>query len=150
MIQRLRLLIEHYNLTASSFADKINVPRSSISHLLSGRNKPSLDFVMKIVEAFDEVDLNWIVYGKGIFPKNTDNLKVVKTETEPPSLFPEEFNIPPIKPKQDKEIEISKKYNNSNKSDEKQISNTINISTKKELIKVVLFYKDGSFEEYNK
>ncbi len=142
MIQRLRLLIKHYNLTASSFADKINVPRSSISHLLSERNKPSLDFVMKIVETFEDVDLNWIVYGKGIFPKNTESLKVIKTETESPSLFSEDFNISTINSKQDKEI----KYNNNSK----QISNTINISTKKELIKVVLFYKDGSFEEYNK
>ena len=49
-IERLNLLLTHYGLTASQFADQIQVQRSSISHLLSGRNKPSLDFVMKVVQ----------------------------------------------------------------------------------------------------
>ncbi|PZQ78296.1 MAG: XRE family transcriptional regulator, partial [Flavobacterium johnsoniae] len=44
-IKRLEKILDYYNLTASSFADKIGVQRSSISHLLSGRNKPSLDFI---------------------------------------------------------------------------------------------------------
>ena len=53
MIERLKLILDYYNLSASSFADKIDVPRSSISHLLSGRNKPSLDFIIKVETAFD-------------------------------------------------------------------------------------------------
>ena len=47
MIERLKVILDYYNLTSSSFAEKIDVPRSSISHLLSGRNKPSLDFILK-------------------------------------------------------------------------------------------------------
>ena len=47
-IKRLEIILDYYNLTASSFADKINVQRSSLSHLLSGRNKPSLDLVQHI------------------------------------------------------------------------------------------------------
>ena len=57
-------------MSASSFADKINVQRSSISHLLSGRNKPSLDFVMKVVRTFPDVNLYWLLNGKGNFPDN--------------------------------------------------------------------------------
>ncbi len=56
-VKRLETLLEYYNLNASSFADKIGVQRSSLSHLLSGRNKPSLDFILKILEVFPEVDL---------------------------------------------------------------------------------------------
>lgn len=70
IIKRLGVILEHYELSAAAFADKINVQRSSISHLLNGRNKPSLDFVIKIDEAFFEVDLNWLLYGKGSFPAN--------------------------------------------------------------------------------
>ncbi len=61
---RLQVILEKYNLTASSFADKIDVGRSSISHILSGRNNPSLEFIMKMDNAFPDLDLYWLIYGK--------------------------------------------------------------------------------------
>jgi transcriptional regulator with XRE-family HTH domain len=67
-IKRIERIVEFYSLTASSFADKIDVQRSSISHLLSGRNNPSLEFVLKVTSAFPEVNLYWLLYGKGSFP----------------------------------------------------------------------------------
>lgn len=67
--ERLRAVMDFYQLTASQFADKIDVQKSSISHLLSGRNKPSLEFVMKVIKSFDEVELYWLLNGKGVFPK---------------------------------------------------------------------------------
>ena len=69
-VVRLERLLDYYGMSASSFADKINVQRSSISHLLSGRNKPSLDFVMKVVRTFPDVNLYWLLNGKGNFPDN--------------------------------------------------------------------------------
>ena len=48
-IKRLEKILDYYGLSASVFADKIGVQRSNLSHLLSGRNKPSLDFILKIV-----------------------------------------------------------------------------------------------------
>ncbi len=73
-IKRLETLLDYYGLTAAGFADKISVQRSSISHLLNGRNKPSLDFVMKVVRTFPEVNLYWLLNGKGSFPENTKTL----------------------------------------------------------------------------
>jgi transcriptional regulator with XRE-family HTH domain len=67
--KRLEKVMEYYGETASSFADKIGVQRSSISHILSGRNKPSLDFVLKVLAQFPEVELYWLLNGKGSFPK---------------------------------------------------------------------------------
>lgn len=67
-VGRLEQLLEYYGLSAAAFADKIEVQRSGISHLLSGRNKPSLDFVMKVVQTFPEVNLYWLLNGKGSFP----------------------------------------------------------------------------------
>ncbi len=73
-INRLEQILQYYGLTAAAFADKINVQRSSISHLLLGRNKPSLDFVLKVVKNFPEVNLYWFLNGKGTFPsKDTPN-----------------------------------------------------------------------------
>ena len=69
-VERLEKLLQYYGVSAAAFADKIQVQRSSISHLLSGRNKPSLDFVLKIVKTFPEVNLYWLLYGKGKFPQS--------------------------------------------------------------------------------
>lgn len=69
MIERIQRVMDHYGLTVSAFADGIGVQRSSISHLLNGRNRPSLDFVMKLIDAYPEVDLYWLLLGKGDFPR---------------------------------------------------------------------------------
>jgi transcriptional regulator with XRE-family HTH domain len=66
---RLKKILNYHQLTASLFADKIGVQRSSISHILSGRNKPSLDFILKVTNTFTDVDIYWLLNGKGEFPK---------------------------------------------------------------------------------
>lgn len=71
-IKRLEKIINYYDLTAAAFAEKVEVQRSSISHLLSGRNKPSLEFVLKVVTHFPEVNLYWLLNGKGSFPQVND------------------------------------------------------------------------------
>lgn len=68
--ERLKTVMDYYQLTASSFAERIGVQPSSISHLLSGRNKPSLEFVLKLLDEFKDVELYWLLNGKGIFPKD--------------------------------------------------------------------------------
>ena len=75
--ERLGLILSHYELSAAAFADAIGVQRSSISHVLSGRNKPSLDFILKVVQRYPEVNLYWLLNGKGSFPER-------KSETNPP------------------------------------------------------------------
>ena len=83
---RLEKILKHYGLSASAFAEKISVQRSSISHILSGRNKPSLDFVDKVLQAFPEIDLIWLLRGIGKFPANTNLAQpfTAKSTTKPP------------------------------------------------------------------
>jgi len=57
---RLQKVMDFYGETSSSFAEKIGVQRSSISHILSGRNKPSLDFILKVLSSFPDVELYWL------------------------------------------------------------------------------------------
>lgn len=71
--KRLQKVIDYYGESASSFSDIIGVQRSSISHILSGRNKPSLDFVLKILSSYPEVELYWLLNGKGEFPSQSEN-----------------------------------------------------------------------------
>ena len=67
-VKRLERILKYYGLSASAFADRIGVQRSSISHLLTGRNRPSLEFVLKVVKTFQDVNLYWLLNGKGSFP----------------------------------------------------------------------------------
>ncbi|WP_438964501.1 helix-turn-helix domain-containing protein [Winogradskyella sp.] len=80
---RLQKIIDFHDETASSFAEKIGVQRSSISHILSGRNKPSLDFVMKVLHTYPDVELYWLLNGKGNFPKKNrkDITKIISDDT---------------------------------------------------------------------
>jgi transcriptional regulator with XRE-family HTH domain len=64
MITRFKSLLESLNLSPSEFADSIGVQRSSVSHVLSGRNKPSIDFLEKILIAFPDTDSTWLITGR--------------------------------------------------------------------------------------
>lgn len=101
--KRLSNFIAELGISAGQFADKIGVPRSSISHLISGRNKPSLDFVLKVVDSYPNLTLNWLLYG------NDENHKPTQTQHS--------------------------------------LVNSITAS-KKEIEKIVIFYKDGTFNDY--
>lgn len=70
IVNRIESLMAHYELSAANFADKIGVQRSSISHLLKGRNKPSLDFLLKVKAAFPDTDINWLLFGQGNLNNN--------------------------------------------------------------------------------
>lgn len=61
---RLRMIMDSHKLNAGSFADKIGVQRSNVSHVLSGRNKPSFDFVEKLLIAFPRVSAEWLFTGR--------------------------------------------------------------------------------------
>ena len=106
--------MSYYNETAASFSDKIGVQRSSISHILSGRNKPSLEFIMKILSSYDEVDLYWLLNGKGVFPK-----------TETKSVLP-------------KNVEQT----------QDSVNTTSKLESSDEIERIIIFYKDGSFKNF--
>ena len=61
---RIALIMKANNLSAAAFADKLGVQRSGISHIMSGRNKPSLDFIQRTLNAFPKVDAHWLITGQ--------------------------------------------------------------------------------------
>lgn len=65
MVERINLLLKAKNITARQFAEAIGIQPSGMSHILSGRNNPSLDFVMKVVKRWPEININWLMFGKG-------------------------------------------------------------------------------------
>jgi transcriptional regulator with XRE-family HTH domain len=64
MLNRIELILKTQNLTPTQFADAIGIQRSGMSHILSGRNNPSLDFVMKVLNRFPEINAEWLLTGK--------------------------------------------------------------------------------------
>lgn len=137
MIERLKTILNYYNLSASAFADKIDIPRSSISHLLSGRNKPSLDFVLKLVANFKEVDLQWFLYGTGSFPKKEEVIVKTTSTSSALSLFTEDKSNEIEEIKEKKEIP-------------KEIITKKEVKQSKSIEKIVVFYSDGTFKDYDK
>jgi len=121
IIKRVETIMTHYELSAASFADKIDVKRASISHLLNGRNKPSLEFINKVVVAYPEVNLYWILYGDGSFPFR-------EKDTKRDEINSIEVTKPPVQ-------KVKKG------TDLKQQSNLKTASIER----VIIFYSDGSF-----
>ena len=133
--------MDYYQLSAAAFADTIHVGRSSISHILSGRNKPSLEFVLKIIDAFPEVELYWLLSGKGHFHKSA-----IALQTKKEDLPPTPKNVAPIpeEKKADLFATIPTQFTENPIVDEKMRTTENNRS----IDRIVVFYQDGSFESY--
>jgi transcriptional regulator with XRE-family HTH domain len=122
-------IIVEKNLSPSRFADEIGVQRSSISHILSGRNKPSLDIVQKIIRRFPELGTDWLV---------------------------EEPNLPvPSAPSKNNAIESERRdhFNGSGGigPDEEEPEETAGYhrAGERQITKVLVFYSDGTFSEFS-
>ena len=123
LIDRIIEVMKQHELNASSFAETIGVQRSSISHILSGRNKPSLELLTKIEASFEEVSFEWLLKGKE---------NKAATSTYPPA--PQEISS-------GNQLALTQK---------KSAKEVIDTPTKEHPIKIVHYYADGSFESFSK
>ena len=86
--ERIELLMKSYNLTSSQFADRTGIQRASVSHILSGRNKPSLEVMLKIYEAFPGLSMEWLMAGIGDGPLGTASaVKESRIQPQSEGLF---------------------------------------------------------------
>ena len=108
-VEKLKIIIDNEGLTASKFSEKIGVQRSSVSHIISGRNKPSLDFILKIKNSIENIDLEWLLSDK-------------------------------IEDNYEKQEETS--HSTVTQSDKRDLKS-------KNIDRIVIFFKDGSFNTYN-
>ena len=170
---RISKVIEYSKLTPSEFADEIDVQRSSISHITSGRNKPSLEFIIKIKSHFPEILWDWLVNGDGEMLKSelpeTPEIKEIDDEKTKPTSLPDLFTMmnddddfgteeiqieAPIQapresfiPQQSiaqKKISDSQRLGKSNE----QIINQVIENQQSKIKRIVLFYENGKFESF--
>lgn len=165
---RIQLLISTRGMTNATFAEKIGVQPSNISHVLSGRNKPSLDLVHKILSSFKEVRTEWLVHGSGsmtkaynLFEMEGDDFREgesveVKNNNTPAKASEETMKIPPLfelkeveKDSQESEIKLVE--------EEKEVMMDMSRKVEKEnphkkptksIERIVVFYEDKTFKEY--
>ena len=120
-ISRLNEIMVNNNLNSASFAEQIGVQRSSVSHVMSKRNKPSLDFILKIVNSFEEVTLDWLLFENYLksSPSSKSDSKFVKSK-----LDADFKKLPNVLTNKQSPIEIK---------------------TNSDVIQIIQIYKDGSF-----
>ena len=156
LAEKIELIIKRKQLSSSQFADILGIPRSSISHILSGRNKPSLDVVLKILTAFPEISAEELLFED----RSLQVATAVKTQASNPPM-PTLFDSPAPSPSESiknnlPEPTIVRSNLRRNREEAKNVNlpneNSIAPQTfaphlTKHIERVIIFYSDGSFSE---
>ena len=133
MQDQIQEILQKEELSSSQFADKIGVQRSSVSHVLSGRNKPGFDFINKILDAFPALNADWLITGRG---------EMYKERRSAIDLFDGPFSE--TSPAKD-ERKLSASLESSGiKEDPGKVKRL----TVREVERVIVFYTDKTFREY--
>lgn len=139
MKERILEFLKKENKTSAQFAEEIHVQPSGISHILSGRNKPSLDFVIKMLEKYTFLSTEWLMFGRGSMYKEpkmadlfseVDMLQSIKSREIPPGPA-DKLHLKSTHGEDIHETKLEKSYPDH-----------------PEAVKIVWFYADASFEEF--
>ena len=161
MVNRIQEIIKRYDLSPSKLADTLEVPRSTISHILSERNKPSLEFIQKVIDRFPEISLNWLLKGKGnIFGKERDLFSDIYENDKPESEKDSALSFPAESSSESRTVkdEDFPAYHGKEKIEEDIAIDTVNtekenkknrLSDKEKIVKIIVLYENGTFDEFN-
>ena len=146
--KRIEQIIIDKGLSPSYFADTIGIQRSSISHILSGRNKPSLDIIQRILKVFPDIDRDWLLFDSEIPQQNmpqTNRQQPVNQVNTRQNLFeqtpresPKIFQTEPDVVKSSVNLPIKRKI---------ERPTVPSVSSSKQIERIMIFYTDGTFEE---
>lgn len=133
--KRLKQILKEKEMNALEFSERVGIQRSSLSHLFSGRNKPSIDLLLKIKKQFPETDLDWLITGEeSITPVYFDKNQSIRVENEPKNVVTDV----------NKEV-LKSDYQYIN-HEEGKLNKAIR--EQHDIERIILFYTDGSFKEY--
>jgi transcriptional regulator with XRE-family HTH domain len=144
MKDRIIKFLTHENLTATKFADEIGVQRSSVSHILSGRNNPSFEFIQKILNRYKYLSAEWLIQGSGLMLKKTQNS--ITTSTISDSSSSPEHSTDQLNLFNKNSIENKQLFNSGDKIE--KVSPKIEIQASAKVEKIVVFYSDKTFDEF--
>ncbi len=164
--ERISKVISYSELSSSEFADEIDVQRSNISHITSGRNKPSLDFLIKIKERFPELQWEWLITGEGEMIKSPE--KEPSPEVQKPTPLPDLFSLiadenfgitekedkvtKSVSPESSISVQVPEKENisDSQRLESQEIKPAPQTLDNKEskIKRIVWFFENGKFESF--
>jgi transcriptional regulator with XRE-family HTH domain len=162
MVERIKEIILKEGLTSGSFADLIGVQRSSMSHIINGRNNPSLDFIVKTLQHFPKIDPEWLLTGSGTMYKSdstSEPLPPVRERSifdtisqpvvQPPVQQVVQPNIPPSPPPVSAPAPVAPAPAAPEPKPPVIQEDTTKISDRY-VDKVMIFYSDRTYDEFLK
>lgn len=141
MKDRILKVMEHEGMTPSKFAETIGIQRSAMSHIISGRNNPSLDVLLKVLGHFTYVDTDWLLFGKGEMIRDNG--------IKEPSLFTnieENMNEPVSASENSSDPMLNFGINKLQTSENERI--IIQNTPTKSINKIMVFYSDNTFDTF--
>lgn len=117
---RIKFIMERENMASGAFAESISIQQSTLSHILNGRNNPSLDVIMKVHQKYEYINLEWLLYGKGD----------MTNQERPADFIPSLFDENPVNPSNGP----------TDSENRREIASKSPVSTSKEIIKQEIRY----------
>lgn len=140
MNSRLKQFLAAENITQAQFADNINVVRASVSHVLSGRNNPSYEFIRSIMMKYPDLNIEWLMFGKGKMYKSTPMLEntlsdsPIDTDADSDELFPVEESV----------YDMEETHLTETMPIDKKVDMNVN---QRKVSKIIVLFDDGSYQE---
>ena len=163
LTKRVLKIKQHYKLSQAEFADKIKIQRSSISHMVNGRNKASADMVIRILETYKDIRAEWIMRGEGEMFKRDNEEELFDTPAET-KCNPEKVILNDKAKQEEPTLNFNEKNENSNQEEfvsdnkVKEPQNTEKVINKvspfntnsqgKEIVRIIIFYSDKTFVDF--
>ena len=141
MKERLLEFLRTENKSSAQFAEEIGVQPSGISHILSGRNNPSLDFILKMLEKYQFLSTDWLLFGKGAMYKD----KQMQSLFDDADIIERKPGIISVTNETDKQIPGN---NTIEKDPVRPNGRDVEKQERTSVSRIVMFYNDSSFEEY--
>lgn len=144
---RIKIIMERENMASGAFAESISIQQSTLSHILNGRNNPSLDVIMKVHQKYNHINLEWLLYGKGDMTEQEQTPRYNADFS--PSLFDENpLNSSNERASTENRQEISSKTPNSTskeivKQEIKYIERPI-----RKITEIRIFFDDNTYETF--
>ena len=143
MKDRIIQIMEQEGMTSARFADSIGVQRAIMSHILSGRNNPSLDVLLKIITRFDYLSTDWVLFGKEPMFKHQQQLTKIEDEE-----IEDDISFSLIDQENEECQILSQQEEENNDKEEKIHKRSFGKPSIKSVTKIVVFYYDNTFENF--
>ena len=149
--ERIKSIIDSKHTTPSAFADSLGIGRAVISHILTGRNNPSLEVVTRILAKYSDVNPEWLLQDKGKMYK--DGVTISGEDRAEPDLFSQNAEntrgVPETEKKQNlTEEKITQEPINDSVREEYTLLNSSS-KTNKKVVKIIIYYSDNTFEAFD-